>query len=102
MMAAELFPEDPSLARTPITMIVLAPPDREPPIVDGIAPKWMTTDLSYLDAIGGAPFADAVAAAAFDAELFVQSVGVYGFWRKENHFIPSHGFIDPNEIRHWR
>jgi hypothetical protein len=101
MMAAELFPEDPSLARTPMTMIVLAPPDREPTL-DGIAPKWMTTDLSYLDVIGGAPFADAVAAAAFDAELIVQSVGVYGFWRKENHFIPSHGVLERNEVKHWR
>jgi hypothetical protein len=102
VMAAVLFPEDPSLTRTPITMIVLAAPDREPPILDGIAPKWMTTDLSYLDAIGGAPFADAVAVAAFDAELVVQSVGVYGFWRKENDYIPSHGVIDRNVIRSWR
>jgi len=99
--AAWWFPEDPSLTRTPITQIVLAPRSGAP-YLDGIPPKWMTTDLSYLDAIGGAPFADAVAAAAFDPGLIVQNVDVYGLWRKENDYIPSHGFLDANEIRKWR
>jgi hypothetical protein len=99
--AAQLSPEDLSLTKTPMTQIVLAPRGRGP-YPDGIPPKWMTTDLSYLDAVGGPPFTDAVAAAAFDPALMMRNVDVYGYWRKENHFIPSHGFLDPNEVRNWR
>ena len=104
-------PEDASIAHTPMTQIALAPRGRVPshngippsvPFLNGIPPKWMTHDLSYLDLLGGVPFADAVAAAAFDPEVMVQDVDVFGWWRKENHFFPSHGFLDPDEMKNWR
>jgi hypothetical protein len=62
----------------------------------------MTADLSYLDAIGGSPFTDAVAAAAFDADVMAQSFAVYGFWQTGIHSIPTHGLLDANEVRTWR
>jgi hypothetical protein len=95
------FPDDPPLARTPITQIALVPHGK-PPGSTFIEPKWLTRDLSYLDAIGGAPFPNAVAAAAFDARAMVQDVDVFGWWRKENHLFPSHGFLDPKEFTNWR
>jgi hypothetical protein len=99
--APQFFPEDPTLTRTPITQIVLTPRGRAP-WTDGIPPKWLTTDLSYLAAIGGAPFEDAVAAAAFDPAVMMQNVDVEGFWKKDNDYIPTQGFLDANEKRNWR
>jgi hypothetical protein len=32
----------------------------------------------------------------------VQNADMYGWWQKENHFFPSHGFLDPDEIEKWR
>jgi hypothetical protein len=100
-MARLLFPADPPLAETPITQIGLQRHGRLH-FLDFIPPRWMTTDLSYLTLLGGLPFPDAVAAAAFDPDLLVKDVDVYGWWQKQNEFFPSHGFLNPDDIKSWR
>jgi hypothetical protein len=63
-------------------------------IFDFVRPNWMTTDLSYLDTLGGAPFANAAAAAAFPAESFVSGMDVYGWWQVDRDYLISPGRID--------
>lgn len=99
--ASQLFPDDPPLARTPPTHIGLQQRDSKVPS-RSIPPRWTTTDLSYLAALGGRPFPDAVAAAAFDPDVMVAGLDVYAWWRKENHFFPSLGLLHPEEMKHWR
>lgn len=101
MMARQLFPGDPPLAETPVTQIGLQRRDSKLP-VQSIPPRWTTTDLSYLEALGGRPFPDAVAAAAFDPDLMVTGLDVYAWWRKQNEFFPSLGVLNPGEMKNWR
>lgn len=100
-MARLLFPDDPPLAQTPLTQIGLQRRDSKLPL-QSIPPRWTTTDLSYLAALGGRPFPDAVAAAAFDPDFMVTGLDVYAWWRKQNQFFPSLGMVDPDETKHWR
>lgn len=100
-MARLLFPADPPLAQTPPTQIGLQRRDSKLPF-QSIPPRWTTTDLSYLAALGGRPFPDAVAAAAFDPDLMVTGLDVYAWWRKQNDFFPSVGMLEPEVTSGWR
>lgn len=100
-MSSRLFPDDPPLDQTPITQIALMRRG-QPQFLDFIAPASMTRDLSFLTALGGLPFPDAVGAATFDPKLFLLDVDIYGWWRKGNDYLPSHGMLDPEEMKTWR
>lgn len=100
-MARLLYPTDPPLAETPITHIGLQRRDSKLPL-QPIPPRWTTTDLSYLSALGGRPFPDAVAAAGFDPDLMTAGLDVYAFWQKQNDFFPSVGLLEPEVTSRWR
>ena len=101
MSARRLYPEDPPLWETPITEIGLEQRGRAP-FLAFIAPKWITRDLLYLNDLGGPPFTNAVAAAGFAPESLTSEVDVWGWWRKDNHFFPSLGRLEADEIKNWR
>lgn len=87
--------------RMKLTQITVAP-NGQRNLVDFIRPNWMTTDLSYLDAIGGVPFSDAAGAATFPPELIVANTDVLGWWYKDNNYFMSSGRIEVSDFLQWR
>ena len=95
------FPGASSLKDVPIAQIGLSSPQGAI-FHNYIAPISVVRDLSYLDIFGGKPFDDAAAAAVFEPMQMTRGVDVYGWWRNENHYYPSHGVLETNEMSTWR
>jgi hypothetical protein len=62
----------------------------------------VTTNLQFLDAIGGLPFDDAFVVATFNPQDFVPGLGVYALWQFDGIRAVVGGTVTDVELRAWR
>jgi hypothetical protein len=71
--------------------------------IQGTEPKWFTRDLKWLDTLGGLPFADSVAAAAFAPDVIRPGMDLVMYWQgNDRGTLWSRGNIVASEFATWR